>query len=92
MWFPAIGRLHERKALPSETSAACQKGERIMWTVVYMTQDSVNVEEIRTLLEASKIISKVRALKKSDESYCYEILVPASEVCLAHGLILETEL
>ena len=63
-----------------------------MWTVVYMAQDRDNVAQIRRAIEDNNIITKVRALKKSDENYCYEILVPASEVCMAHGLILETEL
>lgn len=57
-----------------------------------MAQDRDNVAQIRKAIEDNNIITKVRALKKSDENYCYEILVPASEVCMAHGLILETEL
>lgn len=57
-----------------------------------MAQDRENVEQIRRLIESNNVITKVRTLKKSEEDYCYEILVPASEVCIAHGLILETEL
>ena len=63
-----------------------------MWTVIYMAQDRENVEQIRKLIEDNKVITKIRTLKKSEEDYCYEILVPSSEVCLALGLILETEL
>lgn len=57
-----------------------------------MTQDKENAEQIRRVIEDSGVITKIRALKKSDENYCYEILVPASEVEQAHGLILEAEL
>lgn len=56
-----------------------------------MAQDKDNVERIRKLISDSDIITKVRTLKKSDESYCYELLVPSAEVCLAHNLMLETE-
>lgn len=63
-----------------------------MWTVIYMAQDRDNVEKMRRLISENGVITKLRALKKSDESYCYEILVPSAEVCLAHSLILETEL
>lgn len=63
-----------------------------MWTVVYMAQDRENAEQICKVIENNNIITRIHTLKKSDENYCYEILVPASEVCLAHGLILETEL
>lgn len=63
-----------------------------MWTVVYMTQDKENALRIRDAVENGRIITKIRALKKSDENYCYEILVPASEVDEAHSLILEAEL
>lgn len=69
-----------------------KKGYNEMWTVVYMTQDRDNAMQIRNAVESGKIITKIRALKKSEENYCYEILVPASEVEEAHSLILETEL
>lgn len=57
-----------------------------------MTQDKENEEQVREALAGGKIITKLRTLKKSDENYCYEILVPATEVNMAHSLILETEL
>lgn len=63
-----------------------------MWTVIYMAQDKGIVDKMKAIIEDSKIITKVRALKKSEENYCYEILVPASEVCDALGLVLETEI
>ena len=63
-----------------------------MWTVVYMTQDKENAEQIRKALEDGEIITKIRSLKKSEENYCYEILVPATEVERAHELILVAEL
>ena len=57
-----------------------------------MTQDRDNALQIRKILEENSIIIKMRSLKKSEADYCYEILVPASEVCQAHGIILEAEL
>lgn len=65
---------------------------KVMWTVVYMTQSGENAFQIQKALEDGKIITKIRALKKSDENYCYEILVPATEVDESHGLILTAEL
>ncbi len=57
-----------------------------------MTQDKENAEQIRKALEDGEIITKIRSLKKSEENYCYEILVPATEVEKAHELILVAEL
>lgn len=57
-----------------------------------MTQDRDNALQIRTVLEETGIIIKMRALKKSEADYCYEILVPEGEVCEAHEIILEAEL
>ena len=64
-----------------------------MWTVVYMAQSLETVEKLRSLLKSGRILTKIRALKKSDEEHCcYEILVPAAEIPQAHDLILEYEL
>jgi len=63
-----------------------------MWTVIYMAQSKESVEKMRKLIEDNGILTKVRALKKSEQDYCFEILVPASEVFPAQDLILETEL
>lgn len=63
-----------------------------MWIVVYMAQDIINVNQIKSMMEKEKILTKIRSLRKSEEDYCYEILVPATEVSEAHGLILEAEL
>lgn len=57
-----------------------------------MTQDRENALQIRKALEDGEILTKIRALKKSDESYCYEILVPSTEVDKSHEKILEAEL
>lgn len=63
-----------------------------MWTVVYMTQDRENSLQIMKILEDNEIITKIRTLKKSDESYCYEILVPSTEVDKSHEMIFAAEL
>ena len=63
-----------------------------MWTVIYMAQNKETANQIRQLIEDKKIITKIRSLRKSEEDYCYELLVPASEVSMAHGCILEAEL
>ena len=63
-----------------------------MWTVIYMAQNKDIVKQIREIIENKKIITKLRSLRKSEEDYCYEILVPESEVSVAHGCILEAEL
>ena len=64
-----------------------------MWTVVYMAQSLETVEKVRTLLRNGRILTKIRALEKSDKACCcYEILVPAAEIPQAHDLILEYEL
>lgn len=63
-----------------------------MWTVVYMTQDKDNALQIREILEKDDILVKMRSLKKSEADYCYELLVPETEMCRAHGNILEAEL
>jgi len=57
-----------------------------------MAQSKESVEKMRKLIEDNGILTKVRALKKSEQDYCFEILVPASEVFPAQDLILETEL
>lgn len=62
-----------------------------MWTVIYMAQDRDNVENIKQLLEKKEVMTRIRALKKSDENYFYELLVPSAEVCCAHGLMLEAD-
>lgn len=62
-----------------------------MWTVIYMAQDKYIADNVNGLLSENKIITKICTLK-NEQDCCYEILVPASEVCDAHGLILEAEL
>ena len=62
-----------------------------MWTVIYMAQDRYIVDNVNSLLAENNIITKVRTLK-NEQDCCFEILVPASEVCTAHGVILEAEL
>lgn len=63
-----------------------------MWTVIYMAQSKEAIEQMKQIMNDNKIITKIRAMKKSEEDLCYEILVPASEICDAQGLILENEL
>lgn len=63
-----------------------------MWTVIYMAQSKEILNQIRKIIEDKKIITKIRSLRKSEEDYCYELLVPASEVSAAHGCILEAEI
>ena len=63
-----------------------------MWTVICVAQSKEAFEQIKKIIEDNNIITKVRSFKKNEEDFCYEILVPASEVCMAHDLILETEL
>lgn len=58
-----------------------------MWTAVYMTKNQGSASALKKLLMDNNIIAKIR---KSDEYY--EILVPSSEVCQAHNIIIDTEI
>lgn len=65
-----------------------------MWTVVYIAKNTEIAEKIRAILENDGMIVKVRPIVKGggiSDSSC-EILVPASEVEQAHGLIIEFEI
>lgn len=61
-----------------------------MWTVVYMSHTGQNADNVRYMLEKSSMIVRVRTLKdNSDNSDCYEVLVPESEVQQALSLIID---
>lgn len=68
--------------------------ERIMWTVVYMSQDRIKVNKILAILESNEIISMVKASGEDDFDMgtMYEILVPKTELEFAQELILDAEL
>lgn len=58
-----------------------------MWTVVYMSKDAEDIENLRDVLRGNAVISSVR--KKED---FFELLVPSCEVSLAHKAIIDMEL
>lgn len=68
--------------------------ERIMWTVVYMSQDRIKVNKMLAILESNEIISMVKASGEDDFDMgtMYEILVPKTELESAQELILDAEL
>lgn len=64
-----------------------------MWTVVYIAKSREIAESLRSLLESAKLLVKIRPVcKQSDaENDSYDILVPESEVCQAHSIIIEND-
>ena len=58
-----------------------------MWTVVYMSKDSADIDALRRALKSINIISFVR---KSDDFLT--LLVPSREVSLAHKTIIDMEI
>ncbi len=65
-----------------------------MWTIVYLANSTDLKNSICTLLDGKGIIYKVHPIvpTQEDMGMCYNVLVPASEVNLAHALILDEEL
>lgn len=64
-----------------------------MWTVVYISQNRKNAEDLCKALEAAGILVKMRTSGNEEEDCCsYEILVPETEIEEAHNIIIEMEL
>lgn len=58
-----------------------------MWTVVYMSKDAGNIDDLRNILRGNDVISAVR--KRED---FFELLVPSCEISLAHKAIIDMEI
>lgn len=65
-----------------------------MWTVIYMAQSKNSVEILKDLFENNNILVKVRPINREidEDNCCYEMLVPDSEVPLAHELLIDVAL
>lgn len=63
-----------------------------MWTLVYISQKVDEALNVKTMLESAGIIAKNKRVRNSEnDEYCFEILVPSSEVKEAHSLIIDME-
>lgn len=58
-----------------------------MWTVVYMSKDAGDIDDLRNILRGNDVISAVR--KRED---FFELLVPSCEISLAHKAIIDMEI
>ncbi len=64
-----------------------------MWTVVYVSQSKEISEKLAEVFLKNEIISRIRRSSGDDEnSCCYEVLVPGTELEKAQDLIFENEL
>ena len=64
-----------------------------MWTLVYISQKLEEALNVKAMLESAGIIAKNKRVRNSgNDEYCFEILVPASEVKEAHGIIIDMEI
>lgn len=62
-----------------------------MWTVVYVSQTEDKALSLAELFEANKIISRIHNAGNEENSGCYEVLVPQTELTAAQDLIFENE-
>ena len=65
-----------------------------MWTVIYVSQSIETAKKLIDVLLTNKVISKLRRITNcnGNESNCYEVLVPSTELETAQDLIFENEL
>ena len=65
-----------------------------MWTVIYVSQSIETAKKLIDVLLTNKVISKLRRTNNCNrnESSCYEVLVPSTELETAQDLIFENEL
>ena len=65
-----------------------------MWTVIYVSQSIETAKKLIDVLLTNKVISKLRRTNNcnGNESSCYEVLVPSTELETAQDLIFENEL
>ena len=65
-----------------------------MWTVIYVSQSIETAKKLIDVLLTNKVISKLRRTYNcnGNESSCYEVLVPSTELETAQDLIFENEL
>lgn len=64
-----------------------------MWIVVYMASSRELAENLKGLLEKGKILVKLKpVIKCAEDQSCYEVLVPESEVGMAHDIIIDAGL
>lgn len=63
-----------------------------MWTLVYISQKVEEALNVKVVLEEAGIIARNKRVRNSEnDEYCFEILVPSSEVKKAHDLIIDME-
>lgn len=62
-----------------------------MWTVIHIVQQESDAKDIAAKLGECGIISRIKAANKSVGETSYEVLVPATEVQQALGIIIESE-
>lgn len=63
-----------------------------MWTLVYISQKVEEALNVKSVLESEGIIAKNKRVRNDEnDEYCFEILVPSSEVKKAHDLIIDIE-
>ena len=60
-----------------------------MWTVIYMAQTREVVLKVQELLAAAGLAVRVRPVGEAQEGF-FEILVPETEVQLAHTLLIKS--
>ena len=64
-----------------------------MWTVIYVSQSIETSAKLVDVLLKNGVISKLRRAAGSDEeTNCYEVLVPATEMQAAQDLIIDSDL
>ena len=65
-----------------------------MWTVIYLAQNIDTANKLIELLESKGLLVKLRTLScdNKNESECYEVLVPETEVDEAHSVLIENNL
>lgn len=61
-----------------------------MWTVVYMTQNENHANKLMEILHSESILAKIR--NAGEDSGCFEVLVPQTELNAAQNLIFENDL
>ena len=59
-----------------------------MWTVVYVSKDSSLIDKLKLELESKNILVKVKKVSQNQGDECFEIMVPESEIEIAHDIII----
>jgi hypothetical protein len=88
--LPRTVRTSPRKAHTFPAQAGLRRKGPVpeMWTVIYMAQTKEIVRKVQELLEAQTLAVRIRPVGDGGDGAYYELLVPDSEVQLAHGILI----